>query len=42
MTNALTMKLEQFCSFSPENRQKLDQLASGKLQTWSAKQDIIR
>lgn len=41
MTNALTMKLEQFCSFSPENRHKLDQLASGKLKTWPAKKDII-
>jgi len=41
MANPLTMKLEQFTSFSPGDRETLDRLASEKLNTWAAKRDII-
>jgi CRP-like cAMP-binding protein len=42
MTNALTMKLEQFSDFSPEDRRRLDGLAASHRKTWPGKRDIIR
>jgi CRP-like cAMP-binding protein len=42
LLNPLTMKLEQFTSFSSDDRRQLDRLASGEQKTWKAKRDIIR
>jgi hypothetical protein len=42
MTNPLTMKLEQFTSFAPEERQRLDQLLSYPTQTYPRGRTIIR
>jgi CRP-like cAMP-binding protein len=41
-TNPLTMKLEQFTSFSSEDRQRLDELAAGNQRRWAPKRDILR
>ena len=42
MHNPLTMKLEQFTSFSAADRALLDELASARVKTWAAREDIIR
>ena len=42
MANPLTMKLEQFTSFDPEERQRLDQLLSYPTETYSRGDTIIR
>jgi CRP-like cAMP-binding protein len=42
MTNPLTMKLEQFTSFDPEERQRLDQLLSYPTKTYARGKTIIR
>lgn len=41
MTNPLTMKLEQFTSFTDEDRMLLDDLAAQDQKSWAAKQDIV-
>jgi CRP-like cAMP-binding protein len=41
VTNALTMKLEQFTCFSAADRERLDQLSSDNLHTWPAKCDVL-
>ena len=40
--NSLTMKLEQFTSFSADDRQVLDRLGADNRRTWAPKRDIIR
>jgi CRP-like cAMP-binding protein len=42
MANPLTMKLEQFTSFEPQERQRLDQLLTYPTETYSRGQDILR
>jgi CRP-like cAMP-binding protein len=42
MANPLTMKLEQFTSFSASDRVRLDQIAATDHRTWAARRDIIR
>ena len=42
MANPLTMKLEQFTSFDPEERQRLDQLLSYPTETYARGATIIR
>lgn len=42
MANPLTMKLEQFTSFDPEERQRLDQLLSYPTETFTRGRTIIR
>jgi CRP-like cAMP-binding protein len=42
MTNPLTMKLEQFTRFDPEERQRLDQLLSYPTETYARGRTIIR
>ncbi|HEX8444740.1 MAG TPA: Crp/Fnr family transcriptional regulator [Allosphingosinicella sp.] len=42
MANPLTMKLEQFTSFDPEERQRLDQLLSYPTETYARGKTIIR
>ena len=42
MTNPLTMKLEQFTNFDPEERQRLDQLLSYPTETYVRGRTIIR
>ncbi len=42
MSNPLTMKLEQFTSFDPEERQRLDQLLSYPSKTYARGATIIR
>ena len=42
MANPLTMKLEQFTSFDPEERQRLDQLLSYPTESYSRGKTIIR
>ncbi len=42
MANPLTMKLEQFASFDPEERQRLDQLLTYPTKTYERGRTIIR
>ncbi len=42
MVNPWTLKMEQFTSFSQEDRQRLDALANGRQRQYAAREDIIR
>ena len=41
MRNPLQSKLEQFASFSDRERERLDELVSGRCQTFAPRQDIL-
>ena len=41
MTNPLRLKLEQFATFTDRERQRLDDLISGRVETFSPRQDIL-
>jgi CRP-like cAMP-binding protein len=41
VTNPLRLKLEQFATFTDRERQRLDDLISGRVETFSPRQDIL-